>query len=171
MNITTKIIITDTNVISDLSNAKVLDKFVNLNNVYMSDMVKHDEINSSSGDVKVINKFKTIKASAQQIIEMYSIVQKQKPLSKYDSINYILARDNNAILATGDRKLREFSESNGITVIRTLGIIEFMESNGIISTNEAINACNSLKNEKSTRIPHSDIDNLITKLKKNLVSC
>ena len=40
MNITRKIIITDTNIITDLNNANVLDKFVKLDNVYISDMDK-----------------------------------------------------------------------------------------------------------------------------------
>ena len=163
MNITTKIIITDTNIITDLNNAKILDKFVSLI-LYL--YVKKNPI-----DIKINNRFKTINASVQQIIEIYSIIQEHKSLSKYDSINYILARDNNAILATGDKKLREFSINNDVNVIRTLGIIEYMENDGIISTKEAINACNLLKNEESTRIPHSDINKLIAKLEKNLVSC
>ena len=50
MIITTKIIVTDTNIITDLSNAKILDKFVMLENVYISDMVKNDEINSKTGE-------------------------------------------------------------------------------------------------------------------------
>ena len=40
MNITAKIIITDTNIITDLSNAGVLEKFIELDNVFVSDLVK-----------------------------------------------------------------------------------------------------------------------------------
>ena len=47
MNITSKIIITDTNIITDLNNANILEKFVKLDNVYISDMVKNDEIKST----------------------------------------------------------------------------------------------------------------------------
>ena len=46
MNITTKIIITDTNIITDLNNANILEEFINMDNVYISDMIKNDEINS-----------------------------------------------------------------------------------------------------------------------------
>ena len=60
MNITTKIIITDTNIITDLNNANILEEFINIDNVYISDMVKNDEINSKTGNVKIINKFKII---------------------------------------------------------------------------------------------------------------
>ena len=53
MNITTKIIITDTNIITDLNNANILEEFINLDNVYISDMIKNDEINSKTGNIKL----------------------------------------------------------------------------------------------------------------------
>ena len=55
MNITRKIIITDTNIITDLSNANILDKVVNLDNIYIVDMIQHDEVNSYTGNINVIN--------------------------------------------------------------------------------------------------------------------
>ena len=48
MNITTKIIITDTNIITDLNNANILEEFINIDNVYISDVIKNDEINSKT---------------------------------------------------------------------------------------------------------------------------
>lgn len=74
MNITQKIIITDTNIITDLSNANILDKFVKLDNVYISDMVKNDEINSNTGNVYIINNFKTISATPEQITEIFQVL-------------------------------------------------------------------------------------------------
>ena len=73
MTITTKIIITDTNIITDLSNANILDKFVKLDNVYISDMVKQDEINSNTGNINIIKKFKTINSTAEEINEIFKI--------------------------------------------------------------------------------------------------
>lgn len=64
MNITKKIIITDTNIITDLNNANILEKFVNLDNVYISDLVKCDEINSNTGNTKIISNFKVISSTA-----------------------------------------------------------------------------------------------------------
>ena len=93
MNITTKIIITDTNIITDLSNANLLSKFINLDNVYISDIVLNDEINSSTGNVEVISKMKTLELNSDQLIEAYQINDKYKRLSLYDCINYIIARD------------------------------------------------------------------------------
>ena len=171
MNITHKIIISDTNIITDLNNANILDKFVKLDNVYINDMVKNDEINNKTGNIKIINKFKTISATADQIDEIVKISQKVRQLSPYDIINYIIARDNNAILATGDKKLKEFSESNGVEVIRTLKIIRLMYENRIILKQDLIDACTKLKNNENTRIPVEDIDDMINEFEKDTVTC
>ena len=171
MNITPKIIITDTNIITDLSNANILDKFVMLDNVYISDMVKNDEINSDTGNTNIIKKFKKIEAMPEQITEIFQISQEIKGLSPYDIINYIIARDNNAILATGDKKLKVFSENNGVEVIRTLKIIKLLNMKNIISKEQAINACRLLKENDCTRIPKNEIDKMIDELKTDLVNC
>lgn len=170
MNITKKIIITDTNIITDLNNANILKEFIELDNVYISDIIKSDEINSKTGNINLINKFKVITASSKQLIEVNNLSKKEKRLSTYDLLNYVIARDNNCILATGDNKLKIYSESKKIEVIRTLKIIKLMKNNNIISCRKAIDACIRLKNNPSTRIPKEDINNLINELNKDLVT-
>ena len=170
MNITTKIIITDTNIITDLDNANILEKFIDIDNVYISDMVKNDEINSKTGNVKLINKFKVISATANQLIEVNKLSYTEKKLSTYDLLNFVIARDNNCILATGDNRLKKYSENNGIEVLRTLKIIKLMKDNNIISYRKAINACNLLKQCPSTRIPEIYINNLINELEKDSIT-
>ncbi len=170
MNITTKIIITDTNIITDLDNANILEEFIDIDNVYISDMVKNDEINSKTGNVKLINKFKVISATANQLIEVNKLSYTEKKLSTYDLLNFVIARDNNCILATGDNRLKKYSENNGIEVLRTLKIIKLMKDNNIISYRKAINACNLLKQCPSTRIPKIYINNLINELEKDSIT-
>ncbi len=106
MNITTKIIITDTNIITDLDNANLLEDFIKLDNVYISDMVKNDEINFKTGEIKLINKLKIMEATPIQLLEISLISSAEKQLSTCDILNYIIARDNNCILATGDNNLK-----------------------------------------------------------------
>lgn len=170
MNITTKIIITDTNIITDLNNAKILEKFVSLDNVYISDLIKYDEINSATGEKTIIDKFKIIEATAEQLAEISTIRLDRPKLSTYDALNYIIARDNKCILATGDKELKNYSERNGVEVIRTLRIIELMLENNIISRKEAIKACKFLIDTSTTRIPEESINKLIEKLEKDSVT-
>ena len=169
MNITQKIIITDTNIITDLYNAGILDKFVTLDNIYVSDFIIHDEINSSTCDIKIISKMKIIESTPDDFKKMYKIKKETNGLSIYDLLNYILAKKNNGILATGDNKLREYSIKHGIEVIRTLKIIKLMKENNIISYDEAIKACIKLKRNSNTRIPESDINHLISEFEKDSV--
>lgn len=170
MNIATKIIITDTNIITDLNNANILEEFISLDNVYISDMVKNDEINSKTGNVKLINKFKVISATAAQLIEVSNLTYTEKKLSTYDLLNFVIARDNNCILATGDNRLKNYSEQNGVEVFRTLKIIKLMKENNVISCRKAIEACNLLKQCPNTRIPATHVNNLIEELEKDSVT-
>lgn len=169
MNITAKIIITDTNIITDLNNANILEEFVNLDNVYISDMVKNDEINSKTGNIKLINQLKVISATSTQLMEISNLSITEKKLSIYDLLNFIIARDNDFILATGDNRLKIYSENNGVEVFRTLKIIKLMKEKNIISCKKAIDACNLLKKCSTTRIPKIDINNLIEDFEKEAI--
>ena len=171
MNITKKIIITDTNIITDLNNANILKKFVNLDNVYISDLVKSDEINYNTGNTEIISNFKVITSTAEQLLEISSLSKVAKKLSIYDILNFIIARDNDCILATGDNRLKNFSERNNVEVIRTLKIISLMKEKDIISTEEAITACELLRKNQKTRIPEDDLIDKIKEFQKDLVTC
>ena len=166
MNLTEKIIITDTNIITDLFNADLLEMFSLLNNVYILDIIKESEINSKTCNMELINKIKAIHATSNQILEMQKLAIENKKLSPQDLINYVVAKDNNYILATGDNRLKIFSEKNGFEVLRTLKIIKLMNSNNIINKEKAIEACLLLRNNPYTRIPLIEIDNTIEEIKK-----
>ena len=159
MNLTEKIIITDTNIITDLFNADLLEMFSLLNNVYILDIIKESEINSKTCNMELINKIKVIHATSNQILEMQKLAIENKKLSP-------VAKDNNYILATGDNRLKIFSEKNGVEVLRTLKIIKLMNSNNIINKEKAIEACLLLRNNPYTRIPLIEIDNTIEEIKK-----
>ena len=133
-------------------------------------MVKNDEINEKTGNVKLIKKIKVMRVTATQLIEVNNLSKIKKKLSTYDLINFVIARDNNCILATGDNRLKKYSENNGIEVLRTLKIIKLMKDNNIISYRKAINACNLLKQCPSTRIPEIYINNLINELEKDSIT-
>lgn len=166
MNITKKIIITDTNIITDLNNANILDEFVKIDNVYMSDIVKNDEINLKTCDAKIIKKIKTISVTSNDILETNKLSQTVGKLSTYDLINFVIAKNNDYILATGDDALKKYAERNGVEVFRTLKLIKLRIDNDIISCEKALEACISLKNAVNTRIPKELIDTFIKDLEK-----
>ena len=70
MNITAKSIIVDTNIITDLCNSSLIDNFILLDNVYISDMVLNDEINSYTGNVETISKIRTLEFSVLRLLKI-----------------------------------------------------------------------------------------------------
>ena len=167
MNTTTKIILTDTNILTDLFNAGILNTFIELENLYISDIVKAEEIRNSTGDVSIINRIKELESTQEQIVESKEISKQFPKLSVFDCNNFVLARDNDAILATGDKRLHNLCEKNDVEVIRTLRIIDYMNKNGYISKEQTLQALIKLKNNEKTRIPISSIDQMITDIKNN----
>ena len=87
MNITTKIIITDTNIISDLNNAKILEQFVELDNVYI---IKNVEIPTSIVECGFLSN-----ASEKNKLQNSEYQQKIADTIKNAIINYSVFLSNN----------------------------------------------------------------------------
>lgn len=157
MNITKKIIVTDTNIITDLFNCKLLDDFIVLDNVYVSDIVKRDEFNEKTASFEIISKIKCLELSENDLEEVMKLRINNQKLSSYDLVNYVIAKKHGDLLATGDNKLRQFSIENGLEVIRTLKIIELLYLKNVISKEKLLEALDLLINNDKTRIPKNEI--------------
>lgn len=169
MNMKDNIILTDTNIITDLDIAGLLKKFITLENVYMSDMVKHDEINYKTGNLSIIEEIKTIKSTNIQIYKMSQLTTIETKLTENDIMNYILAKDNNYILATGDKRLRNYAEENNVKVIGIIGIIDFLYKEDKINTREVMKAYEKLQSSSKTRLPKEELTKRIEKLENELL--
>lgn len=166
MNITKNLIITDTNIITNLHVAELLEIFIKLDNVFVSDIIYNDEIKKSTCSFEEKKLIKTIDSSEKNLNEAIKIQKEEKQLSIYDTLNYVLAKNYNAILATGDNKLKNFSEENNVKVFRTLKIISLLSNENIISKVEELKAYELLKKCNKTRIPLFEIENKIEELIK-----
>ena len=170
MNIWQKIVITDTNIITDLDNAKLLDIFIKLDNVYMCDVVVNDEINSKSASFSISPFIKKISFDETELEEVMKLMLEHRKLSFYDLANYVSARTHNGVLATGDERLKKFAEENGVEVIRTLKIIEYLYNCKIIENEKFIKSLELLKNNDKTRIPKEEIEKLENKYREKLIA-
>lgn len=163
MNLLDNIVITDTNIITDLFTASLLEKFIWLDSVFVVDLLAYDEFNEKTGNIEQISKIKLINANSNDVVNALNISAIQNKLSFYDSINFVLAKRLNAVLATGDKRLGIFATENGVQVIRTLKIIELMYEYKLILLNEMVSGLIKLLNDSYTRIPRNEILKLINK--------
>lgn len=169
MNITDNIIITDTNIITDLDHAGILEYFVQLDNVYVSDLVKYNEFFESTGNLELLSKIKVIEATEADLVEVHFIKNMELRLSVFDVINYVVAKNNHGILATGDARLKKYAEQNGVEVIRIIKIIELLSKYGVISKEVELNAYRKLLNHERTRVPKDELMMRIEKLEYETV--
>ena len=163
MNLLDNIVITDTNIITDLFTASLLEKFILLDSVFVVDLLAYDEFNEKTGNIEQISKIKLINANSNDVVNALNISAIQNKLSFYDSINFVLDKRLNAVLATGDKRLGIFATENGVQVIRTLKIIELMYEYKLSSLNEMVSGLIKLLNDSYTRIPRNEILKLINK--------
>lgn len=166
LNIQNKIILSDTNIITDLYVCDLLEDFISLDNVYVCDLVKLNEFNSSTCDKNLYDKIKTISTTSEENIESFYLSNVKRKISHFDFLNFVVARNRGYILATGDKRLRDFALLHNVEVIRTLTIIKFMYENKIITKKKSLNACNILIKNNNTFIPKEEINKLIKYINK-----
>jgi hypothetical protein len=82
--------------------------------------------------------------TGSQIGMIRQIRSSHKTLSIYDISAFLLARDQNLILLTGDEALRKFAESFGVEVHGILWILDELVQQNIISKPGAVHTLNQL---------------------------
>lgn len=113
MNMTKKILLSDFNSISLLSRNNLLKSEFDKDNIYICDLIEHDE----KKGLFIVNSLKNISVTSEQILEASNLSIKNNALSLIDFINLILARDHNFTLVTLDTTLASFSSEYNIKVI------------------------------------------------------
>lgn len=130
----------------------------------MCDIVKHSEINNSTCNESIYHKIKTLKLTEEEIKEISILSENVNKLSIYDLANFVICKNRGYTLITGDKNLREHSNSNGIDVIGVLGVLEFMLDKKLIKISEYKNALNHLKLSEKTRLPIKKINELLVQI-------
>lgn len=113
MNMTKKILLFDFNSISLLSRNNLLKSEFDKDNIYICDLIEHDE----KKGLFIVNSLKNISVTSEQILEASNLSIKNNALSLIDFINLILARGHNFTLVTLDTTLASFSSEYNIKVI------------------------------------------------------
>jgi hypothetical protein len=127
-------------------------------------MVLNDEINDLTCEAKALKFAKVINSTAEELIEVAEISKIETALSTYDILNFVLAKNHDGIIATGDRRLKNFADDNKVKVIRTIRIIELLAENNIISEKDELDSYVLLLNDDKTRLPISELEKKIKEI-------
>ena len=131
-----KIVVSDTNILIDLIELDMLDFFFNLPlEITTTDLVLY-ELNAPKQDkileAAQLNKIKILSASASQLQKINVIYHNKKGISLTDSEVFYFAKEEKAILLTGDGNLRKFAHQEGLDVKGIIWIFDLFEENKIL---------------------------------------
>lgn len=97
---------------------------------------------------------------SELIAQAQRITLEHRGVSINDLLGLVLARDEGAMLLTGDRALRELATSMGVCVHGTIWMVEQMLDSQLITVELAKGAFNQMKAEGS-RLPWNEVEGMI----------
>jgi predicted nucleic acid-binding protein len=130
--------IVDANVIFDAGKGGILHEMFQLPFIFItSDFIAHRElIDPPFAELHKLGLHKQ-ELTGTQIRQMYQIRSTHKELSIHDISVFLLARDQGLILLSGEKSLRKFAESAGITVHGMLWLMDQLIEKNIITRKKA----------------------------------
>lgn len=158
-----KLIVTDANILIFLSRLDLIDSFVAMDfEIHTTDFIIDEYYRGAKKESNLKNIDKYIRSGKMTIHEynydeIIVIYEQKKSLSPSDCSIYKLSLDLKAILLTGDKPLKIFSELSKIEVRGIVWLIDEMHGNNIIDKVEYKEKLKELKG-LSERLPIDEID-------------
>ena len=113
------VIFTDTNIFIDLKKIGLLKEYFKIaKDVYTSSGIFDNELLSPQGIKEELIELgiKVVSMTTDELLLAYQANRSQPRLSKCDCGAFAIAKCRGWTLATGDRRLRRYSEENGVEV-------------------------------------------------------
>ncbi len=158
-----KLIVTDANILMFLSRLELMDSFAGMDfEIHTTDYILDEYYKGEKKDKKLKRLDKFIRSGKFEIHEygyeeIFLISQQKKGLSPSDCSVFKLSSELNAVLLTGDRALKIFSEKSGIKVHGIIWLIDEMLRYDIMDKVEYKEKLIELKG-LSQRLPVEEID-------------
>ncbi|MBR1508005.1 MAG: hypothetical protein IJ619_08400 [Eubacterium sp.] len=89
---------------------------------------------------------------------------KYPKLSKYDRIALSIAKHRKIPLLTGDKPLRSAAQKEGVNVLGSIGLVDEMIKNNIISEEEGLKCFRGFLEHKERRLPEDELKQRIKML-------
>jgi predicted nucleic acid-binding protein len=155
------IAIQDANILIDLLNTGLFDHCLSLNYSFVTVDIIFDELYDHQAELikPHINsgKFLVIKTTENDLIEIQLIANIDSRISIQDYSALYFAEQRQALLLTGDKRLRTLAEKTGVTVCGVLWILDKLVDTSNITKNAA---CNFLRQLllKNKRLPEKECE-------------
>lgn len=152
-----RLIVTDANIIIDLSAGGLLELLFRLPDVELCvpDILYVNELAANYGQLPALG-LQVVPMDGPAIAEADALGPKHRQLSVNDCLAFVLARRTNATLLTGDRRLREVAEQAGVEVHGTLWVTEQMLTLELVTIQRVMSAYGQMRADGS-RLPEEEV--------------
>jgi predicted nucleic acid-binding protein len=140
---TKKIAIQDANIMIDLIKTGLFDYCLALNfnfsttNIILNEL--YDEQVASIQPHISSGKFVVIEISIEELLDIQQMSEEDTRLSEQDWSAIYFAKEQDALILSGDQRLRNVAEAKGLATFGIIWLLDELVSNKIISTKEACN--------------------------------
>lgn len=134
------VLVTDTNVWIDLENGEILVEVFHLPYQFITPDLATAEFFHPKWETLQSLGLLPYELDPENVLELVHLRQTQNTLSVTDLAAYLLARSLKAILVTGDRRLNQLANTNGITVHGVLWLLDEMVIHQTIASGRAVGA-------------------------------
>lgn len=157
-----QLLISDTNVIVDLEDGLLISELFQLPYQFaVPDILYAEELEEQHSHLlgMGLEQMSLNSASMQYTVEL---VARYRNPSFHDCLALALARQEGCPLVTGDRRLREAAEQEGVEKRGTVWIIDQLLDHGVIGAEEAALAVQRMR-EAGSRLPWAALEAVIAK--------
>ena len=102
----------------------------------------------------------------EEYYDVPGFAEKYPKLSIYDQIALSIAKHRKISLLTGDKPLRNAAEKEGVHVIGSLGVLDELFKNSLISDEEYVFCLEGFLSHEERRLPTEEIKKRIKKIKE-----
>ncbi len=155
-------VVIDTSILIDLCIGDLMESFLNLPFAFLIPDVIKEEFSQPEECLIEIEKIKVCSLESKDVQKVYDFSIAYKGPSINDYFSLVLAEKEDAILVTGDRKLRNIGEKTGIEVHGILWIMDILFDKKYLNGKTLIKALEKIL-EKGARLPKDECEKRIKK--------
>lgn len=149
------VLITDTNIWIDLGNGDLLRLVFRLPyQICIVDLARK-EINSVDAIFLEMQGLIFLDLTKDQVAEVFRLAQRNRAISPVDFAAFLLAKEMNAVLVSGDRNLVRFAYDDNVSVHGLLWLMDEMVKYAILTKEQAVKSLKEIVS-RGARLPDEE---------------